>query len=217
MLAEPDQTSSISRNLMDQRVSVFVVDDDQAVRDSVRWLIETNGRQAKTFASAREFLDQYDGMQPGCLVLDIRMPGMTGLELQDHLNEARIDLPTIFVTGHADVPMAIRAVKSGAFDFLEKPFDDQLLMSRIEQAIELDEQRRSAPDALFDIHRRVNRLTRREKQVMQGVSIGQSNKEIAEDLDLSPKTIEVYRARVMQKMQAENLASLVRMLVHIGM
>jgi len=202
---------------MEQETTVFVVDDDQAVRNSLRWLIETNGLRAHEFDSAGAFLSSYDPNTPGCLILDIRMPGMDGLELQDHLNSQGINIPTIFVTGHADVPMAIRAIKSGGFDFLEKPFDDQVLMTRIQQAIKDDSQRRREPDVQHIVLQRVNKLTQRERQVMDRVAAGMSNKQIAEDLGLSPKTIEVYRARVMHKMEADNLASLVRMLVRAGL
>ena len=189
---------------------VFVVDDDPAMRRSLRWLIESVGLGVATFETAEAFLQAYNGSQPGCLVLDVRMPGMSGLELQAALAARRLSLPTIIVTGHADVTMAVRAVQNGALDFLEKPFSDQILLDRIRQAIELDRQERARRDRQRHIAERIARLTSREQEVMRLVVQGKSNKEVASALALSPKTVEVHRAHVMEKMEVDSLAELIR-------
>jgi FixJ family two-component response regulator len=190
---------------------VFVVDDDPAMRDSLRWLIESTGLQVETFADAQTFLARIRPELPGCLVLDVRMPGMSGLDLQAELTRRGIGLPTIVVTGHAEVPMAVRAVKAGAIDFIEKPFSDQLLLDRVRQGIEMDRQERDGRARRAEILRRMSLLTHREREVLDLVVGGKANKEIAATLHLSPKTVEVHRAHVMEKMQASSVAELVRL------
>ncbi len=197
--------------VMKERQTVFVVDDDEAARESLRWLLESVGHHVNCPASAREFLESYDGSEPGCLVLDVRMPGMSGLELQNHLIERGWCLPVIVVTGHGDVPMAVRAMKAGAIDFLQKPYNDQTLLDRIQQALELCSQRRQNRSELALIRANHDHLTQREREVAERVVAGKANKVIAIELGLSPKTIEVYRANVMFKMQAHSLSELVQM------
>jgi len=197
--------------VMKERQTVFVVDDDEAARESLRWLLESVGHHVNCPASAREFLESYDGSEPGCLVLDVRMPGMSGLELQNHLIERGWCLPVIVVTGHGDVPMAVRAMKAGAIDFLQKPYNDQTLLDGIQQALELCSQRRQNRSELALIRANHDHLTQREREVAERVVAGKANKVIAIELGLSPKTIEVYRANVMFKMQAHSLSELVQM------
>ncbi len=191
--------------------TVFIVDDDNAMCESLRWLIESVDLQVETFPSAQDFLAGYHRDKPGCLVLDVRMPGMSGLDLQDRLKSDGIGLPVLIVTGFGDVPMAVRAMKGGAVDFIEKPFSDQALLDRIQEAIERDEARRHEARQVEAIILRYRALTARGCEVMQLVVAGRSNKAIATSLNLSPKTVEVHRARVMSKMQAGSLAELVRM------
>ncbi len=190
---------------------VFVVDDDPAMRDSLRWLLESVGLAVRTFATAREFLENYDPEVPGCLVLDVRMPGMSGLDLQQELLNSGMSVPTIVVTGHAEVPLAVRAVKAGALDFIEKPFGDQLLLDRVRQGIELDRERRAARRRWEEAAGRVSQLTVREREVMELVVSGKANREIAAELGLSPKTVEVHRAHVMEKMRVDSLAELIHL------
>lgn len=196
--------------------TVFVVDDDAAVRDALRFLMRSVGLTVDTFTSATEFLDAYRDDRPGCLVLDIRMPGMTGLELQDKLTERRSILPIIFITGHGDVPMAVEAMQAGAMDFIQKPFRDQDLLDRIHQAIDKDAKTRQSLSELAAIRTRLASLTPREREVMDLVVHGKANKVIAGDLDLSQRTVEIHRARVMEKMEASSLAHLVRMVLEVG-
>lgn len=191
--------------------TVFVVDDDQAMRNSLKWLIESVGVQVESFASADDFLAQYQPGRAGCLVLDVRMPGMSGLELQEHLMRQNIHIPAVIITGHGDVPMAVRAMKAGAVDFIEKPFNDEALLDAIRRAIAYEEQQRSQQSEHLQIQQRLAHLTPREHEVMEMVTEGKSNKEIANALGVSAKTIEAHRARVMEKMQAGSLAELVRM------
>jgi FixJ family two-component response regulator len=192
---------------------VFVVDDDPAMRDSLRWLIESTGVRVETYPDAQTFLDAVPSDMPGCLVLDVRMPGMSGLDLQSELARRGIGLPTIVITGHAEVPMAVRAVKAGALDFIEKPFSDQLLLDRVRQGIEMDRQDREARERRGEAVRRLGLLTQREREVLDLVVAGKPNKEIAVVLRLSPKTVEVHRAHVMEKMQASSVAELVRLAI----
>jgi FixJ family two-component response regulator len=190
---------------------VYVVDDDEAVRDSLKLLLESVDLPCQTFASASDFLDKHDPDQHSCLVADIRMPGMSGLDLQEELNDRSSTIPILFITGHGDVPMAVDAMKSGALDFIQKPFRDQELLDRIHQALESDEERREDNRELSETRNRIGRLTARETEVMHRVVQGQANKVIALDLGVSQRTVEIHRARVMQKMGARSLAELVRM------
>lgn len=196
---------------MPPSATVFVVDDDPAMRESLRWLIESVGLQVKTFPTAQEFLTKYESDKPGCLVLDVRMPGLSGLDLQQELSKRAISLPIIMITGYAEVPMAVRALKAGAIDFIEKPFSDQVLLDRIQQAIESDREARRERAGRTEFSMLLSRLTPREREVMELVVAGKPNKVIAAELGLSPKTVEVHRARVMEKMQVDSLAELVRL------
>jgi two-component system, LuxR family, response regulator FixJ len=198
------------------RPTVFIVDDDVAVRDSLKFLMRSVGHPVEAFASALEFLDAYRDDRPGCLVLDIRMPGMSGLELQEQLVERRAIVPVIFITGHGDVPMAVEAMKNGATNFIQKPWREQDLLDCINQALEKDAKNRSALGELNLIRERLASLTPREREVMDLVVHGKANKVIAGDLDLSQRTVEIHRARVMEKMQASSLAHLVRMVIEVG-
>jgi len=191
--------------------TVFVVDDDPAMRKSLCWLIESVGLAVETFESAQAFLDAYDSNRSGCLVLDMRMPGMSGLELQDRLRDNGVDLPAIIVTGYGDVPTAVRAMKRGAVDFMEKPFSDQILLNRIQDALKRDLDRRALRKRVAAVAACAERLSPREREVMDRVVQGKPNKVIAAELGLSPKTIEVHRARVMEKMEARSLADLIRL------
>ena len=196
---------------MNKQETVFVVDDDQAMRSSLQWLIESVGLRVETFGSAQAFLDSYYPGRAGCLLLDVRMPGMSGLELQAYLDRREIRIPVIIITGHGDVSMAVKAMKGGAVDFIEKPFDDEQLLNSIRNALEHDEQKRALRARRAEIAARLAELTPREHEVMAMVTDGKSNKEIAAALNVSAKTVEVHRARVMDKMRAESLAELVRM------
>jgi RNA polymerase sigma factor (sigma-70 family) len=198
---------------MESEPTVFVVDDDPAVRDSLRDLIESAGLAVESHASAREFLDAYTPDRPGCLVLDVRMPGMSGLDLQEHLREKRFGIPVIIITAHGSVSDASRSFKMGAIDFLEKPFIHEDLLARISAAIEKDARTRQHEARLDDITNRIARLTARERQVMDKVVTGCPNKRIATELGITQRTVEVHRAQVMEKMQAESLAELVRLVI----
>lgn len=198
---------------MNAQPTVFIVDDDPAMRDSLGFLIGSVGRRVETYASAEDFLEAYDTERPGCIVLDVRMPGLSGLELMEKLNEDRFAPPVVLITGHGDIPMAVRALKAGAFDFIEKPFSDQVLLERIQQALQKDSQERTEEQDRSDIERRAGRLTAREEQVFELVVAGKPNKVVASDLGLSQKTVEVHRAHVMEKMRAESFADLVKMAV----
>jgi len=191
--------------------TVFIVDDDEAVRSSLRLLIRSVGLQAQAFASAPEFLDGYDPRHPGCLVLDVRMPGMSGLELQQQLNQRGATIPVVFISGHGDVPMAVEAMQHGAFDFLQKPFRDQDLLDRVQRAMAFDANSRAHLALSGEIRERLAQLTPREQQVMKLVTRGKANKVIGADLGVSQRTVEIHRAHVMEKMQARSLAELVRM------
>ena len=193
--------------------TVFVVDDDPAMRESLSFLVDSVGLEVECFATARDFLDRYDGRRGGCLVLDVRMPGMSGLELQERLADRGIDIPIVMITGFGDVPMAVRALKRGALDFIEKPFTDQDLLDRIHEALERDRNRRAERARKEDIAARIAKLTPREHQVMDCVLAGKPNKVIAAELTLSPKTIEVHRARMMDKMQVASLAELLQLVI----
>lgn len=189
---------------------VFVVDDDPAVRDSLSLLIESVDLRCETFPSAQSFLEAYDASRPACLVLDVRMPGMSGLNLQAELRKRRATMPVIFLTGHGDVPMAVEAMQQGAFDFLQKPFRDQELLDRINTALAQDEEKRALMAERALLQERYEQLTDREREVMDWVVTGKANKVIAHELNVSQRTIEIHRARVMKKMQAGSLADLVR-------
>ncbi len=201
---------------MTTQATVFVVDDDQAIRSSLQWLIESVGLKVETYPTADDFMGNYYPGRSGCLLLDVRMPGMSGLELQEHLVQKQIRIPVIIITGHGDVPMAVRAMKSGAVDFIEKPFNDELLLESIRKALMVDERQREVQSQRARVAARLAHLTPREHEVMVMVTEGRSNKEIATDLGVSAKTVEAHRARVMEKMEAGSLAELVRMVLAAG-
>jgi two-component system, LuxR family, response regulator FixJ len=202
--------------MKDLPTTVFVIDDDQAVRDSVRLLLKSVGLPARTHASAQEFLPNYDARQPGCLIVDIRMPGMSGLELQEQLNLRGATIPLIFITGHGDIPMAVEAMQHGAFDFLQKPFRDQDLIDRVQRALERDTSIRTQLQATDRVRECLATLTPREREVLELVTAGKANKVMADDLGVSQRTIEIHRSRVMEKMQAHSLAQLVRMTMDLA-
>jgi two-component system, LuxR family, response regulator FixJ len=195
--------------------TVFVVDDDEGVRNSLRLLLKSVGIASRTMGSAKEFLDSYKPNQPGCLVLDVRMPSMSGIELQQQLNLRGAVIPIIFITGHGDVPMAVEAMQQGAFDFLQKPFRDQDLIDRIQRALERDSRSRAALGQRARIRERLESLTPRERQVMSLMTRGMPNKVMAAELGVSQRTVEIHRARVMEKSDAASLAQLVRMVIDV--
>ena len=194
---------------------VYIVDDDEAVLDSVRLLLRSVDYDVETFSSAKAFLEQAPHIRAGCLLLDVRMPGMSGLDLQQQLRQRGVPIPIIFITGHGDVPMAVQAMQAGAFDFLQKPFRDQDLLDRIAEALTLDQNRRNNQLHMDDVRERLEQLSPREREVLDLVTKGQANKVIALELNLSQRTVEIHRARVMEKMEARSLADLVRMMLLI--
>ena len=196
-------------NAPDNRSIVCVVDDDDAFRDSLRWLLESTGYRVAAYSTAERFLAGYKPGTASCLVLDVRMPGLTGLELQQELNRRGVTLPIIFITGHGDVPMAVNAVKSGAFDFLEKPFKDAQLLALIEQAASLGASGAARAQGRCAAARLAT-LTQREREVMELVVRGLKNKKIAESLGISVKTVEAHRAKAMEKMDVGSVAELVQ-------
>lgn len=191
---------------------IHVVDDDNAMCESLRWLIESVGFNVKLYSGAKEFLENYRDEAHGCLLLDVRMPEMSGLELQEQLNKQNINIPIIFITGHGDVPMAVRAMKAGALEFLNKPFNDQELLDCINRAIEFDSQRRRSCGERQAILDRLDLLTTRERQVLKELVTGKLNKVIAADLELSIKTIELHRSNIMRKLQSRSLAQIISMI-----
>ncbi|MBI4522309.1 MAG: response regulator transcription factor [Deltaproteobacteria bacterium] len=198
-------------------MTVFLVVDDPSVRKALTRLIKSAGYQVEAFASAREFLDaRPEAKDPTCLVLDVRMPGLSGIDLQRELLTAKAILPIIFITGHGDIPMSVKAMKAGAVDFLPKPVKDTELLRAIEQALARSAREIAEREELEDIQSRVDALTPRERQVMALVVTGMLNKQIAYDLGIVEKTIKVHRARVMEKMGAESLADLVRLAERVG-
>jgi FixJ family two-component response regulator len=196
---------------MNTEATVFVVDDDQAMRSSLQRLMESVGLPVKTWASAEAFLEGYDPASPGCLILDIRMPGMTGLELQEKLALDRVRIPAIIISAHGDVEKVVRAMKSGAVDFIKKPYKGKVLLARIREALELDARQRRDEAERADIAAHVARLTPREREVMAHLAAGRSAKQIAFDMGLSRKTVDVHRGHIMMKMQADSLVELARM------
>jgi two-component system response regulator FixJ len=193
---------------MSDRQTIFVVDDDETMRGSLRWLLESLKHNVQTYASAQDFLSVYDPVQPGCLVLDVRMPEISGLQLQKILAQRKIRIPIILITGHGDISMAVRGMKAGAFDFIEKPFNDQVLLERVQSCLALDTHQRCEAAEREKIIKRLGSLTPREAEVLDGVVSGKANKLIADDLGISVKTVEVHRARVMVKMAVKSVAEL---------
>jgi len=202
---------------MPSKVKVYVIDDDEAMRDSLRFLLDSAGLEVTLFETAQHFLDALPGLDFGCVVSDVRMPGIDGIELLKRMKVARSKLPILIMTGHGDVPLAVEAMKLGAVDFLEKPFEDDRLIGMIEAAIRQAEPAAKDDAVTQDIAARIATLSPRERQVMDGLIAGLSNKLIARDYDISPRTIEVYRANVMTKMQANSLSELVRLAMRAGL
>ena len=195
---------------MQPETTVVLVDDDPSVRDALKWLIESMDLCVETYASAAEFLESFDPSVPGCLVLDVRMPGMSGLELQENLSAHKCGLPVIIITGHADVAMCIRAFEGGAFAFLEKPINQQNLLEQVQKAIETDKRNRQESMPLDDIENRVTRLTPREHEIMELLVCGRSMKQIANELQISLPTCSKHRSSVLTKLGVENDVQLVR-------
>ena len=197
-------------SLIPKKGTVYVVDDDEAVRDSLQWLLEGKDYRVRCFDSAESFLTRYDPREVACLVVDIRMSGLTGLELQDRLIERKSPLPIVFITGHGDVPMAVNTMKKGALDFIQKPFDEQELLGLVERMLDhareafTDHQQAASRDALL------SKLTGREAQVLERIVAGRLNKQIADDLGISIKTVEAHRANIMEKLNANTVADLLK-------
>ena len=199
-----------SNSLLPKKGTVYVVDDDEAVRDSVQWLLEGKGYRVRCFDSAESFLSRYDAREVACLLVDIRMGGMTGLELQARLIEIRSPLPIVFITGHGDVPMAVDTMKNGAMDFIQKPFKEADLVRLVEQM--LDHAKDSFADSQLAANRDslLSKLTMRESQVLERIVAGRLNKQIADDLGISIKTVEAHRANIMEKLSANTVADLLK-------
>jgi two-component system, LuxR family, response regulator FixJ len=195
---------------------VHVIDDDEAVRHSIEFLLRTSGLTARTYDSASAFLDALPTIDPGCIITDVRMPGITGIELLRRLTEMRIKMPVIVITGHGDVPLAVEAMKNGAVDFLEKPFEDELLLGSVRSALNRSQENAERDAERAEVEARLATLTNREREVLEGLVAGKPNKIIAFDLAISPRTVEIYRANVMTKMEAASLSELVRMALVIG-
>ena len=196
--------------------TVFVLDDDEAVRDSLGALLESAGFVVEIFGSGTDFLDRLEPEGGGCLVLDVRMPGLSGLEVQEELAKKGVAIPVIIITGHGDVPIAVKALKSGAVDFIEKPFADDIILESVRRALEQGLQNKQDISAAMEIKARLVRLTPRERDVLGQLVIGNPNKIIAHELGISPRTVEIHRARVLEKMSARSLSHLVRLAITAG-
>ncbi len=191
--------------------TVFLIDDDPSVRDSITLLLSLKGLRTQAFANAESFIDTYRPERSGCVLTDLRMPGMTGLDLQAVLRERHIDLPVVVLTAHGDVPTARAALKNGAFDFIEKPVDDVMLLEVLRNALRVEHARRAAATARSDNDRRIERLTEREREILALIAAGHPNRDVAAQLGISARTVEVHRARIMEKLECGSLAELIRM------
>lgn len=192
---------------------VYLVDDDPDVREAIAFLLEAEGIRVEAFGDPGQMLEAVDADARGCLLLDVRMPGMDGLALHQALKKRGVAMPALFISGHGDIPMAVRAVNAGALDFIEKPFDDEVLLERIAHAFELDARRSATDTETAEVRRRLAQLTPREHDVLRGIVAGKLNKQIADDLDISVRTVELHRGRVLEKLEAANAADLVRMVL----
>jgi FixJ family two-component response regulator len=191
--------------------TVFLIDDDPGVRDSLTLLLSLKGLRTQAFANAESFIDTYRPGHSGCVLTDLRMPGMTGLELQAVLRDRHIDVPVVVLTAHGDVSTARAALKNGAFDFIEKPVDDAMLLEVLRNALKVEQQRRAAATVRSDSERRLERLTEREREILALIAAGHPNRDVAAQLGISPRTVEVHRARIMEKLECHSLAELIRM------
>lgn len=203
-------SSSINTS-KENKPMVFIVDDEPGIRAALRLLIKSVGYAVECFASADQFFSQFDPNQKGCLILDIRMPGMSGMDLQEKLAKINALLPIIMISGHGEIPMAVKAVQNGAIDFLQKPFSDQQLLDRISQAMEIDQKRHSEHDVQHKAQIKYNSLTPREREIFTEVVAGKLNKVIAYELNISTRTVEIHRAKAMEKMGAKNLSELINL------
>ncbi|HEY6861264.1 MAG TPA: response regulator FixJ [Pseudolabrys sp.] len=195
---------------------VYLIDDDEAVRHSLEFLLKTAGIEARGFESAKTFLEMLPRIKTGCIITDVRMPGITGIELLRCVKESGLDIPVIVITGHGDISLAVEAMKIGAVDFLEKPFDDDLLLASVRSALNKEAGTAKHKAEVADIHDKLAALSNRERQVLEGLVVGKANKVIAFDLGISPRTVEIYRANLMTKMAANSLSDLVRMAMTAG-
>ena len=202
--------------MSEPKPTVFIVDDEEAVGDSIAMLLKTVGLATRRYTDARVFLEEYRPELPGCLLLDVRMPKMGGLDVQRELVRRNVALPLIFITGHGDVPMAVEAMRSGALDFIQKPFNDDELIRRVQKALEEDAREREIAQQHGEVARRWHELTPREREIARRIADGQANKVVAADLDISARTVELHRARILQKMGVRSVAQLVRMLMTLG-
>lgn len=193
--------------------TAYVVDDDASIRALWRWLMESNGIGVQTFATAAQFIEAYRGHEPGCLILDLRLPGMSGLELQQYLHDEGITIPIVFITGYGDVSTAVRAIKGGAVDFIQKPFSCKAVLAVIQKALQRDAEARERQGKRTEFAARLAHLTAREREVMNRVIAGKANKIIASELAISVKTVEVHRARVMEKSGVPSVAELVQLMM----
>jgi two-component system response regulator FixJ len=209
-------TSAMDRTRLAPAPTVIVVDDDEDVRRAVSLLIRSVGLAEDSYASAQDFLDHFDPQKPGCLVLDIRMPGMSGLELQKGLNSTVVFPPIIFITAHGEIPSAIQAIQAGAVDFLEKPFSPQALLKRIREAIDLDRENRCLRILVAEIQDHVTQLTDRQREIMDFLAHGESTKQIAHRLSISPKTVDSHRVKILEKMSVDNPTQLSLLIALLG-
>jgi two-component system, LuxR family, response regulator FixJ len=200
----------------ESKARVYIIDDDDAVRDSLSIQLESIGYEVVSFPSAVGFLEIANSLQPGCVISDVQMPDMDGMELQQRLNDMKLDFPVVIVTGHADVALAVRAMKAGAVDFIEKPFDETAILNSVEHAQTRFAAQRASAQAGATARERLGTLTPREREVFDEMVRGKQNKMIAYDLDISPRTVEVHRARVLEKLEARSLSELVRLALAAG-